>query len=44
MDSQRLLFGHGALILLFGFVIGFGFLFFLLGEFALWPIQGKIKI
>ncbi len=42
--SQRLLFGHGALILLFGFVTGFGFLFFLLGEFALWPIPGKIEI
>jgi hypothetical protein len=39
---QRLLIGHGALVLLFGFVIGFGFLFFLIGEIALWPIPGRI--
>jgi hypothetical protein len=36
------LIGHGALVLLFGFVIGFGFLFFLIGEIALWPIPGRI--
>ncbi len=46
MDSllrcQRLLVGHGALVLLLGFVIGFGFLFFLIGEIALWPIPGSI--
>jgi hypothetical protein len=35
--SQRLLLGHGALVLLFGFLIGFGFLFFLLGKIELWP-------
>jgi magnesium-transporting ATPase (P-type) len=40
--SQRLLIGHGALVLLFGFVMGFGFLFFLIGEISLWPIPGKI--
>ncbi len=40
--AQRLLVGHGALVLLLGFVLGFGFLFFLLGEIALWPIPGKI--
>jgi hypothetical protein len=40
--SQRLLVGHGALVLLFGFVVGFGFLFFLIGEISLWPIPGKI--
>lgn len=40
--SQRLLLGHGALVLLFGFVIGFGFLFFLIGEISLWPIPGRI--
>jgi hypothetical protein len=41
-NSQRLLVGHGALVLLFAFVIGFGFLFFLIGEIALWPIPGSI--
>ncbi|CAA0119138.1 Styrene-oxide isomerase [Halioglobus japonicus] len=40
--SQRLLLGHGALVLLFGFAMGFGFLFFLIGEISLWPIPGKI--
>lgn len=39
---QRLLVGHGALVLLLGFVIGFGFLFFLIGEISLWPIPGRI--
>ena len=39
---QRLLVGHGALVLLLGFIIGFGFLFFLIGEIALWPIPGQI--
>ena len=41
-SSQRLLIGHGALVLLFGFVMGFGFLFFLIGEISLWPIPGVI--
>jgi hypothetical protein len=41
-NSQRLLVGHGALVLLFAFVLGFGFLFFLIGEIALWPIPGSI--
>lgn len=40
--SQRLLVGHGALVLLSAFVIGFGFLFFLIGEISLWPIPGSI--
>jgi len=40
--SQRLLVGHGALVLLMAFVIGFGFLFFLIGEISLWPIPGSI--
>jgi len=40
--SQRLLVGHGALVLLVAFVIGFGFLFFLIGEISLWPIPGSI--
>ena len=42
LRCQRLLVGHGALVLLLGFVIGFGFLFFLLGEISLWPIPGGI--
>ena len=41
--GQRLLIGHGALVLLFGFAVGFGFLFFLIGEVSLWPIPGKIE-
>ena len=40
--SQRLLVGHGALVLLVAFVIGFGFLFFLVGDIRLWPIPGSI--
>lgn len=40
--SQRLLVGHGALVLLVAFVIGFGFLFFLIGDIRLWPIPGSI--
>ena len=40
--SQRLLVGHGALVLLTAFVIGFFFLFFLIGEIRLWPIPGSI--
>jgi len=43
LRCQRRLVGHGALVLLFGFVIGFGFVFFLIGEISLWPIPGSIK-
>lgn len=39
---QKLLVGHGALLLFVGGVMGFGFLFFLMGEVSLWPIPGKI--
>jgi hypothetical protein len=39
---RRLLIGHGALMIFVGGVIGFGFLFFLMGEISLWPIPGKI--
>ena len=42
LRCQRLLVGHGARVLLAGFAIGFGFLFFLVGEISLWPIPGKI--
>jgi len=41
---QRLLVGHGALVMLVGFVSGFGFAFFLLGEIRLWPIPGSLDI
>lgn len=37
--SQRLLVGHGALVLLAGFIAGFGFLFFLIGKIDLWPFM-----
>lgn len=40
---RRLLIGHGALLIFTGGVIGFGFLFFLIGEIRLWPIPGKIE-
>jgi len=36
--AQRLLLGHGALVLLVGFIAGFGFLFFLVGEIVVWPL------
>lgn len=41
---QRLLVGHGALVMLIGFIVGFGFAFFLLGEIKLWPIPGSLAI
>ncbi len=40
--SQRLLVGHGALVLLYAFIVGFGFLFFLIGDIRLWPIPWVI--
>ncbi|MFT6310447.1 MAG: hypothetical protein ACJAQS_000812 [Porticoccus sp.] len=40
--SQRLLLGHGALVLLFAFAVGFFFLFFLIGEIRLFPFPGVI--
>ena len=48
---QRKLLGHGSLVLLWGFVVGFGFLFWLVengldgglsGHARLWPIPGKV--
>lgn len=36
-DTQRLLVGSGALLLLVAGMAGFGFLFFLLGKIELWP-------
>lgn len=41
---RRRLIGHGALLFLGGGVIGFGFLFFLLGEIRLWPIPGTLEV
>lgn len=40
---RRALIGHGALLVFVGGVIGFGFLFFLMGKIALWPIPGEIN-
>ncbi len=42
LRCQRLLVGHGALVLLLGFAIGFAFLFFLIGKVELWPIPGSV--
>ena len=39
---QRILIGNGALLLFVAGVLGFGFLFFLLGKIALWPIPWEI--
>ncbi|WP_051748364.1 hypothetical protein [Nevskia soli] len=41
---QRLLIGHGALLIFVAGAIGFGFLFFLNGEISLWPIPGRIAV
>ena len=43
IKSQRLLLGHGAIVLLAGFAVGFGFVFFLIGEIKLWPFPGSIE-
>lgn len=40
--SRRLLIGHGALLIFTGGIIGFGFLFFLIGRIELWPIPWSI--
>ncbi len=39
---RRMLIGHGALLILAAGVIGFCWLFFIIGEISLWPIPGKI--
>ena len=39
---QRMLIGHGALLLFVAGALGFGFLFFLIGKIALWPIPWEI--
>mgnify|MGYP000095719680 CR=1 FL=1 len=40
--QKQLLIGNGALIMLFGCLIGLAFVFFLIGKIALWPIPGEI--
>ena len=40
---QRILIGNGGLLLFVAGVLGFGFLFFLLGKIALWPIPWEIN-
>ncbi len=42
-NLRRQLIGHGALLVFAGGVLGFGFLFFLIGKIALWPIPGEIS-
>lgn len=39
---QRILIGHGGLLLFVAGILGFGFLFFLIGKIALWPIPWEI--
>lgn len=41
---QRLLIGHGALLIFYAGTIGFGFLFHLIGSIQLWPIPGQLDI
>ncbi|MEM7287430.1 MAG: hypothetical protein AAF480_13855 [Actinomycetota bacterium] len=50
---QRKLLGHGSLVLLWGFIVGFGFLFWLIengldggmaGHAELWPIPGEVDL
>jgi len=42
--SRRLLIGHGALLIFVGGVIGFAFLFFLIGRIELWPIPWSLEV
>ena len=41
---QALMIGHGALVVLAGLVLGFGFIFSLIGEINLWPVPGHWAI
>ena len=41
---QRRLIGHGAILIFIGGILGFGFLFFLIGKVALWPIPWEIQV
>lgn len=40
---RRKLIGHGALLIFAGGILGFGFLFFLLGHITVWPIPGELQ-
>ncbi len=42
--NQRLLVGHGGLVLLWGCLVGFPFVFFLLGEIKLWPFPWAFDV
>ncbi|MBY0278227.1 isomerase [Candidatus Binatia bacterium] len=41
---QGLLVGNGMLAICFGLIAGYGFLFNLIGEIALWPVPGAIAV
>ena len=41
---QRLLIGHGALVMWVGFLAGFAFAFYLLGGVELWPFISRIEV
>lgn len=41
---QALMIAHGTLVLLVGFLVGYGFLFNLIGEVTLWPIPGSLHV
>jgi hypothetical protein len=42
--TQKLLIGHGALVMWVGFLVGFAFAFFLIGRVELWPFPGSIEV
>ena len=39
---RKKLIGHGALLVFIGGILGFGFLFFLIGKITLWPIPWEV--
>jgi len=41
---QALMIGHGTLVLVLGLLVGFVFLFNLIGEVTLWPIPGTLHV
>lgn len=41
---QGLLVGNGMLAICFGLIMGYGFLFNLIGEISLWPVPGAIAV
>lgn len=46
MDArlQRLLIAHGGMVFFGGLLVGWGFLFFLMGEVSLWPIPWRLDV